>query len=145
MTIRIRSASTTAFEDARVSDAMHAGVLTCPPSTSLRTIARMMAQYGIHAVVVTHPDDEGDGEVAWRVVSDLALARHAAELDDTSAGGAATEALVTVHLGDPLARAALLMAEHDVNHLVVVDDPERPPVGIVSTLDLARAFASGRV
>ena len=32
---------------------MHAGVLTCPPSTSLRTIARMMAQYGIHAALFT--------------------------------------------------------------------------------------------
>jgi len=145
MTVRSHAASTTAFEDACVGDAMHAGVLTCPPSTSLRTIARMMAQYGIHAVVVTLPDDEGDGELAWRVVSDLALARHAAELDDTSAGGAATEPLVTVHPGDPLARAALLMAEHGTNHLVVVDDPGRPPVGVISTLDLARAFASGRV
>lgn len=131
------------FADAHVADAMHHGVLTCPPNTPLRTVARMMAQYRVHAVVVTEMDDEGDGERAWRVVSDVGLVRHAAHSDDVTAGGASTEAPVVVDPEDPLRRAAQLMSEHGTSHVIVVDSGGRP-VGIVSALDIARMVSARR-
>ena len=33
------------------------------------------------------------------------------------------------------------MGDHDVAHLVVVDDNNAEPIGVISTLDVARAFA----
>jgi CBS domain-containing protein len=52
--------------------------------------------------------------------------------------------LVTVSRGDSVAHAAELMRENGVTHLLVVGPAERP-IGIVSTLDLARAAAAGLV
>jgi CBS domain-containing protein len=40
---------------------------------------------------------------------------------------------------EPLRRAAQVMAEHDVAHLVVVDSETSRPVGVISTLDVAKA------
>lgn len=135
------------FEHALVADAMRAGVLTCPPETSLRTVARMMAQYGVHAVVVTGVEPERDGdfeERAWRIVPDAAIARYASAIDDVTAGGAAMEPVVTVVADDPLQRAADLMLEHGTSHVVVTDEATGRAVGILSTLDLARTLAFAR-
>ena len=46
------------FERATVLDAMRLGVVSCPPDTTLREVARIMATYRIHCVVVT--DNERD-------------------------------------------------------------------------------------
>src|SRR3954470_18621270 len=122
------------YDDAKVEDAMHPGVLTCPPETALWTVARMMASYSVHAIVVTDIDAEGDpDERAWGIVSalDLVRARVAAE-DEPSAGGVASTDVVTVSPGDPLASAAQLMAEHGSEHVVVADLHGRP-VGVGST------------
>ena len=42
----------------RVIDAMHPALITCSPDSSLRTIARMMATYRVHAILVTAHGDE---------------------------------------------------------------------------------------
>ena len=134
----------TSFETALVADAMHPGVLTCPPETSLRTVARMMATYGVHAIVVTPPDPEGESsERAWSVVSDLDLARAAAfgHLDAT-AGGIARTPVVTVDPDEPMTRAASLLVEQEVSHLVVADQQSTRAVGVVSTQDLAACLAA---
>ena len=130
------------FAEATVADAMHTGVLTCPPGTPLRTAARMMATYGVHAIVVTDLDPEGESdERPWGIVSGLDLVRAAASgEDEPTAGGVASTEVVTVALDEPLGRAAQLMAEHELTHLVAVDATGRP-LGIVSTQDVAAALA----
>ena len=35
------------------------------------------------------------------------------------------------------------MAQHGVAHLAVTDPPRRRPVGVISTLDIARSIAAG--
>ena len=133
-----------AYEHAQVSDAMRAGVLSCPPDTSLRTVARMMATYHVHSIVVTGIEPGTGGapeEHAWGVVSDLDLAKAADSLDDLSAGGVAATEVVTVEGDTPLTRAVQLMAEHETAHLVVVDRPGGRPIGMLSTLDLAGVLA----
>ena len=128
-----------------VAEVMHRGVLTCPLETPLRTVARMMAIYRIHAVIVF--GEEGDdvpGTGLWGVVSDLDLvqAAAAAEFEDRSARGTAVTPALTVAPEDTLERAAQLMSEHEVTHLVVVDRGAGRPVGVLSTLDLARTLAA---
>jgi CBS domain-containing protein len=127
-----------------VAEAMHPGVLTCPLETSLRDVARMMALYRIHAVVVYGDDtDESDGAGLWGVVSDLDLvqASSAGEPEDRTAGGTAVTPILTIAADDTLQRAAQRMSEHDVTHVVVVDRESTRPVGVLSTLDIARALA----
>lgn len=42
----------------RVAEAMHPGMIACPPDTPLRSVARMMATYRVHAIVVHAHDEE---------------------------------------------------------------------------------------
>jgi CBS domain-containing protein len=128
-----------------VAEAMHPGVLTCPLETSLRDVARMMSLYRIHAVVAYGEDgDDVDGPGLWGVVSDLDLvqAAVAGRLEDLTARGTAVTPAITIRPEDTLQQAAQVMTQHDVTHLVVVDDKGKRPVGVISTLDLARALAS---
>ena len=132
------------FHEATVADAMHTGVLTCPPETALVTVARMMASYGVHAIVVTLSDDEGDPtERGWAVVSDSDVTKAASMgHEDSSAGGMAQTELVTVAPDEALQRAAQLLTEHEVSHLVVADPERDRPLGVISTLDIAAALAA---
>ena len=124
-----------------VATAMHPGVITCHPGATLRDVARMMANVGIHAVVVWG-DDEADAEGIWGIVSDLDLVAAAArgEVLAGPAVGAARTEVVKVAANESLLHAAHLMEQHGVTHLVVASDRDRP-IGILSTLDVARALA----
>lgn len=130
-----------------VAEAMHPGVLTCPVETPLRDVARMMATYRIHSVVVFGGgEEEADLEGRlWGVVSDLDLVEAAAvdELEDRTAGTTAVTPVVMVGPKDTLLQAAVLMREHEIAHLVVVDPQSARPVGVLSTLDVARMLAFG--
>ncbi len=83
------------FETATVGDAMSRGVLSCPPETPLRVVARMMATYGVHAIFVFEPTDEDDeAPRLWAVVSDLDLvAATQLDLDTLTAGATAVTPL----------------------------------------------------
>jgi CBS domain-containing protein len=123
-----------------VADVMREGIHTCAASATLREVARTMADRRIHCVVVTglHADD------VWGVVSDLDLARAAGgDLDQLTAGEVAASEVVTVPPSATIDQAAQLMAEHDVAHLLVVIAESGRPIGIVSTLDIARALGRG--
>ena len=119
-----------------VGEAMTPGVLTCLPVTPLRDVARMMARHHVHAIVVFGHDDRLH---PWGVVSDLdlvtAIGTHA------NAGAVAGSPVVTVTPEMSLLHAARLLEEHDTHHLLVVSD-KGLPVGVLSTLDIARAFAA---
>src|SRR6478672_7566653 len=62
-----------AFEVGTVGDAMSRGVISCPPETPLRVVARMMATYGVHAIFVFEYAEDGEAPQLWSVVSDLDL------------------------------------------------------------------------
>jgi signal-transduction protein with cAMP-binding, CBS, and nucleotidyltransferase domain len=132
------------LQQLRVVDAMHPGVIACPFETSLRTVARMMATYRVHAVVVfAHEGDELPGGTLWGVVSDTDLLQAAQDFDfdtETAQALAMTPAL-TIASWEPLARAVQLMIEHEVSHLIVVEHHSNRPIGVISTLDVARALA----
>ena len=119
-----------------VGEGMTPGVLTCLPVTPLRDVARMMARHRVHAIVVLGSDDSLH---PWGVVSDLdlvsAIGTHA------NAGAIAGSPVVTVTPELVLEHAATLMAENQTSHLLVISDTGLP-VGVVSTLDVARALAA---
>ena len=120
-----------------VRDCMHAGVLTCAADDSLRDVAAIMASHRVHAVVIT----SHTGDRALGVVSDLdVVAAVASRTDCTAHQAGATETLI-VSADTPLEAAAQLMNEHGVSHLVVIDPQGRYPVGVLSSLDVAEAYA----
>ncbi|MCZ7589822.1 MAG: CBS domain-containing protein [Gaiella sp.] len=131
--------SDSALDTITVREAMHEGVLSCPTDTPLSTVAELMAGNGVHCIVVT---DAGDASV-WGVVSDLDLVAAAGvrDLDAQSAGGSAATPALAIAPDDTLQRAAQVMTEHAATHLLVVEETSGRPVGVVSTLDVARVLA----
>ena len=128
----------------RVRDAMHPGVIACPFEAPLRTVARMMTTYRVHAVVVlAHEGDELPGGTVWGVVADTDLmqAAQSPDFDERTARSLAATPVLTVTSGESLDRAVQLMVEHEVSHLIVVERREQRPIGVLSTLDVARALA----
>ena len=129
------------FESAKVHDAMRVGVVTCRPETKLADVARMMVGYEIHSVVVS--DVQGEGGL-WGIVTSLDLARVADELSSLTAGQVASTDLVTIRSDESLKRAAELMAEHGVTHLIAVQPDTDRPAGMISARGIAAALAYGR-
>jgi CBS domain-containing protein len=131
------------FEPATVGDLMSRGVISCPPETPLRVVARLMATYRVHAIfVMEHADEDDEAPQLWALVSDLDLvAATGLDLDALTAGATAVTPLVTVDADSSIAEAGSLMAQHGIAHLAVTDPDSRRPIGVISTLDIARAVA----
>jgi CBS domain-containing protein len=128
------------LDEQRVVDVMRLGLISCPAEATVSEVARLMAGYRVHCVVVERsPADERP----WAVISDLDLLRALKE----GAGGPACELarteLVSVAADDSLERAVALMDEHAVSHLLVVQPHSGQPVGVLSALDLAGVAAFG--
>jgi CBS domain-containing protein len=126
----------TALHEVQVSDAMHAGVVTCAPGTSLQAVARTMAAHRIHAVVV--PIDEAPG---WGLVSDLELIAAAVAGNASTAGDIVTHPGLYVTPADDVAQVARLLQQNRLHHLIVLEHGGGRPVGIISTLDVADVLA----
>ena len=131
------------FSELAVSDAMSGGVIRCTPDTPLVNVARLMADHRVHAIFVFDFGSEDDETVElWGLVSDLDVAAAVCgDIEKRTARDSAVAPLVTITSAAPLEWAARLMVEHDVSHLAVLDPVSNRPVGVVSTLDIARAAA----
>jgi CBS domain-containing protein len=137
--------SATRLSATTVGDVMHPGVITCLPTTALRELAVRMADLRVHCIAVsgvgTRPD--GDEHLMWGLVSHMDLV-HAAQRGTLSkpAGESASTAPLALPEDATLERAATLMADHDVAHVVAVGRSGTPS-GIVSSLDAIRILAAG--
>ena len=130
--------------EATVAEAMTPKLIHCRPEASLRDVADLMTTHGIHAVYVF--DDmfgEDEPHALWGLVTDLDLVAAWPVLDERTAGGTAVTPLVIVPSDEPLGRAAQLMAESGTAHLAVTDAVSGTPVGVLSTMDIARVIAAG--
>ena len=132
------------FAHAMVADAMHRSVLTCDPATPLVTIAQRMAAERIHAVVMLVDGVDARERIPWAVVSDVDLLRHAARAEELTAGDVASTEMLHVNPDERLASVAARMAHRAVTHAVVVERRSGRPIGVLSTLDVARVIAWGR-
>ena len=128
------------FEHARVADAMRAGVISCPPDTSMEDVAKVMATNRVHAVVITGLA----GGAPWGVVSDQDLLAIAPDAAERLAGSCASADPVMVRPSERLAGAVELMREHGVTHLLVGDPKSDHPIGVLSSLDVAGIVGWGR-
>jgi CBS domain-containing protein len=130
------------FDEAKVHDAMRVGVVTCRPDTSLKDVARIMVGYQIHSVVI---GDIGAGDRLWGIVTDLDIAgASGSDLSGIQAKDVASTELVTVAADETLERAAQLMTEHEVSHLLAVQPETGQPVGVISALGIAAVLAAER-
>ena len=123
-------------------ETMHHGVLCVPLNTPLTKVAEMMARYHVHCVVAL--DERGEYQTrVWGLIPASELVRIATrdELENRTAGPSATSGVVTVEPADSVFEAARLMSENEVEHVIVVDPVSNRPVGILSTLDVARVLA----
>ena len=122
---------------------MTAGLISCPPATPLRNVAKLMTDHRVHAIFVFDYGSEDDETTElWGLVSDLDIAAAAVgDVDGRTAGDSAVTPLVTVASDTPLLAAAERMAQTGSSHFAVVDSATQRPVGVLSTLDLARAIA----
>jgi CBS domain-containing protein len=75
-------------------------------------------------------------------VTALDVAAGATSETELTAGQAAATQVVTVLASDTLERAAHVMVEHGVSHVVVIDGASGHPAGILSALDVAAAYAA---
>jgi CBS domain-containing protein len=128
----------------RVIDVMHPGVIACPLDTPLSTVARMMATYRVHAImVIAHEGDELPHGTLWGIISDADLIRAArtSDFDTQTARSLATTPALTVTTIDPLERAVELIADDAASHLIVIERHSMRPIGVVSSLDVLRALA----
>jgi CBS domain-containing protein len=129
-----------------IRDAMHLGVIDCPPQTPLSEVASLMAEHDVHCVVVDGlaRDRHRNERLVWGILSDVELMRAVSEgrLESQAGSVAATE-IVTVAPEDDVQSAAQLMSEHECSHLVVVDPDGGRPVGVISSLDVVRTLAWG--
>lgn len=134
----------TDLETLIVRDAMHLGVVTCSRRTPLAVVARLMAEQRLHCVVVA--DDLKAASSLWGVVSalDLVAAAGVRGLEGQVAEGSAATPPLTVSPEETLQRAAQLMTEYAATHLIVTDPVSTRPIGVLSTLDIARALTAPR-
>lgn len=135
------AASPHPLADILVSTAMHVGVISCGKETPLSGVARLMAERQVHCIVVV---DDDDPRQPWGLISDLDLIAAAAVrgLDGQTAGATAATPIVMVSPDETVERAAQLMTEHGVAHVIVADPHTLRPVGVLSTLDIARQAAA---
>ena len=128
---------------ALVQDVMRPGIVTCPPDATLASVARLMAGNHIHAIVVSGIETVPGGErLTWGLITALDLvASTQPGYEAAEAADVASTEIVTIEEDEPLERAAQLMLEHQLTHLMVVTRGE--PIGIVSTLDVAGCLAWG--
>jgi len=129
------------LDSARVEDVMHPGVYTCSFETPIATVARMMATHRVHCVVGFGDVTEDDTRV-WGLVSDHDVVGAAAtDFEHRTAGGSAATEAVTIGPRKGVRRAAELMSEHGLSHLLVVEPGSDRPLGVISTLDIAAVMS----
>jgi CBS domain-containing protein len=118
---------------------MQLGLFSCPADTGLRALARMMAERQIHSVVVR---GLRDAPHAYGIVSDLDLLAGLEDPRARVASDVVAAEVIAVRPDNTLETAAHLMTARGTAHLIVLSPETGFPVGIISSLDVARAVAA---
>ncbi len=109
------------------------GFISVTPDKTVREAAKVMANKGIGFLVVV---DSSDPRRVVGVLSERDIIRAlASNKEDAKVEELMTKDVVTVKDTDTLYKAAKLMREHSIRHLVVVNE-DGIPVGVLSIRDL---------
>ena len=120
-----------------VRDCMHRGIVSCSAEAPLTEVAGLMAKHRVHAIAIT----TGHGGRPAGVVSDLDVVAAVATGEERIAGQVAATEPLAVSADEHIERAARMMAEHGVSHLIVLDHEGGYPTGVLSTLNVAALYA----
>ena len=133
------------LEHAKVADAMHPGILSCPADATLTEVARMMVTHHVHCLAVMNIAHDDSGEsLVWGIISDLDLMRAGVSgEDEPRAATLAAQPIISIRPSMPLREAAELMLGQEATHLVVIEPDSERPIGILSPLDVAGVLAWG--
>jgi CBS domain-containing protein len=119
-----------------VRDVMHRGIIACAPNAPLAEVAAILVERRTHSAMVS--DAAG-----LAFVTDMDLVAAALRGDPAPmAGELASAELATVPTSATLELAASLVAMSPAGHLVAIDE-QGFPAGVVSTLDVVGAIATG--
>jgi crotonyl-CoA carboxylase/reductase len=123
----------------RVEGLMFHGLVSCAPDDNMETIARMMVDADVRALVVREID-ELIGVVSQ---TDLVLAlqgKTPADARNVSARDIMTEGCVTCDRETPLSDAVSTMTRLRIHRLVVTEERQgrKMPVGVISMTDVVR-------
>jgi len=126
-------------DGSKVRDLMFYGLVACKPEDDLETVARVMIENDVHAVVIQ------EAEQAVGVVSqtDLVLARQVRTADKarkTAAREIMSEGCATCDLETSLSEAVTAMTRMGIHRLVVTKPVEdrNVPIGVISMTDVVR-------
>jgi CBS domain-containing protein len=133
------------LQDMTVADAMNPGIVSCPHDAKIIDVARIMARHYVHCVAIMNLAHDESGElVVWGVVTDLDMLRGAIERDGhADVASLVEQPVITVRPALSLRDAGEVMLTNHVSHLVVTDPDTALPIGILSSLDIARALTWG--
>lgn len=132
------------LDDLPVSDVMHAGIIECDASTSITSVAALLADHGVHAAVVTGAERStpGEGRLVQAIVDATDVLAGACQwISVRTAGDLVSPRPVVVSEENSVKSAARLMSEHGVTHIVAVDRAG-VPTGMLSALDVAGLCAN---
>jgi len=122
----------------QVRDGMSEVVLTVGPDHTLREAARMMAEKGTGAALVSDDDQPVPRIVTER---DLLLSLGGGEDPDAErVRDHMSDGVIAASPGWSLERAAAEMSRRGIRHLVVYDGPDL--VGVLSMRDIVRVWTS---
>lgn len=133
------------YQNLKVKDVMTRGVISVPLNTSVKDIAKMIAEMHIHGVCVT---DEF-GEVAG-VVSEMDIIKvFNRDINKVTAEEIMSDKVVTVSGEDYIGKAVDIMLKQKIHRVIVelgegneemLSVPKRP-IGILSVTDIVKLMA----
>jgi len=120
----------------RVADVMHRGVITCKPETLLKEVVRMLADTGVHALIVAGPG----GEIAGVIAHFDVMEYYGENLLQYQAKDVMTPHVLDVSPRATIPEAIRIMLEHRVHRLLVTEEGPHGKValGVLSTTDIIR-------
>jgi CBS domain-containing protein len=130
-----------------VRDLMHPGVFTCQPDATLGQVAVLLTQHRVHALIVIDREERPIGIISdydllageWLSVDDESLST----MRKMTAQDLMSYPVDTVESDMPVAEAAQILIEKDVNRLLVTE--ENTPVGVISTTDFVVSIARNEI
>ena len=123
-----------------VRDIYHKGVILCKPDTPLQEVVRVMADTGVHAVMVA----ESEGQPPVGVVSHTdAIAHYGEDLTIIQTRDVMTTGVVGISDSATVGEAAKRLLESNIHRLLVVSE-DGTPLGILSTTDIIREMRGTR-
>ena len=135
----------------RAADIMTRRVFTLPASLSLEGAAWALAHRGVSGAPVLDDDGQLVGVLSETDLLEAKVSDGDGEGDDGARGGGAavvadamTPALLSVAPDDPVAEVVALMIAHRAHRVLVLSDAGAL-VGIVTTIDVLRELAAGRI